>query len=229
MLTRREKLLIRPWQQRRYDHHLRKVQSALPAIDVGPPPSRGHVCCKLKKQQSEQERAARIERDNCRLLQRMGTIMRKNRLDNHWVTPPPSFLNRVGIYYNPERSEPQIQEDTPPVTCSREPLSRKERCSACNPDRIKPPKSAVEDRSPWLPKRRISLRTSSTTTKVTSSSSELQYHETRDTSQRLTLTRGGLHLAVNFPANVTIRLEDGQYDRVLQREYCECKALNPPK
>ncbi|KAJ4441034.1 hypothetical protein ANN_10883 [Periplaneta americana] len=46
----------------------------------------------------------------------------------------------VGIYYNPERSEPQIQEDTPPVTYSREPLSRKERCSACNPDRIKPPK-----------------------------------------------------------------------------------------
>ncbi|KAJ9585281.1 hypothetical protein L9F63_002911 [Diploptera punctata] len=88
MLTRREKLLIRPWQQRRYNNHRRKVQSALPAIDVGPPTLHGHVCCKLKKQQNEQERMARIERDNCRLLQRMGTIMRTKRLDNEWTKPP---------------------------------------------------------------------------------------------------------------------------------------------
>jgi len=66
-----------------------KVQCALPAIDVGPPPTRSHVCCKLKKQQSEQERKTQIEQDNCRLLQRMGTIMRTNRLDNHWVNQPP--------------------------------------------------------------------------------------------------------------------------------------------
>lgn len=49
--------------------------------------------------------------------------------------------------------------------------------------------------------------------------------QTVDTSPRcITLTRGGLHLAVSFPANSAIRLQDGQLDRVLQREYCECKA-----
>jgi hypothetical protein len=42
--------------------------------------------------------------------------------------------------------------------------------------------------------------------------------------RRITLTRGGLQLAVSFPANSAIRLQDGQLDRVLQREYCECKA-----
>lgn len=44
--------------------------------------------------------------------------------------------------------------------------------------------------------------------------------------RRITLTRGGLQLAVSFPANTTIRLEDGQLDRLLQREYCGCKALS---
>lgn len=116
MLTRREKLLIRPWQQRRYNNHRRKVgvgvsggasrpwrsvthpqcrvqvQSALPAIDVGPPPQRAHVCCKLKKLQSELERSARIEEDNFRLLQRMSSIMRTNRLDNRWLADPPKCV-----------------------------------------------------------------------------------------------------------------------------------------
>ena len=64
------------------------MQSALPAIDVGPPALYGHVCFKQKKQQNEQERIACIERENCRLLQRMGVIMRTKRLDNEWTTPP---------------------------------------------------------------------------------------------------------------------------------------------
>jgi uncharacterized membrane protein YccF (DUF307 family) len=49
--------------------------------------------------------------------------------------------------------------------------------------------------------------------------------EAADTApRRITLMRGGLQLAVSFPANSAIRLQDGQLNRVLQREYCECKA-----
>jgi len=42
--------------------------------------------------------------------------------------------------------------------------------------------------------------------------------------RRITLTQGGLQLAVSFPANSAIRLQDGQLDRILRREFCECKA-----
>lgn len=52
-------------------------------------------------------------------------------------------------------------------------------------------------------------------------------HQAEDISpRRITLTRGRLQLAVSFPANTTIRLEDGQLDRLLQKEYCGCKALS---
>ncbi|XP_021936059.1 uncharacterized protein LOC110837820 isoform X3 [Zootermopsis nevadensis] len=202
MLTRREKLLILPWQQRRYNHHRRKVQSALPAIDVRPPPTHGHVCCKLKKQQREQERTTQIEQENYRLLQRMGTITQTSRLDNHWVTPPPSFLQRVGIYYSPARSDSRSQQASPPISSPDEASNRKSRCLACNPQKIKPIKVVT-----------------------LSGMQQSKDKQTVDTSPRcITLTRGGLHLAVSFPANSAIRLQDGQLDRVLQREYCECKA-----
>ncbi|XP_044729665.1 uncharacterized protein CFAP97D2 [Chrysoperla carnea] len=90
MLSKRDNLLIRPWQQRRFENHRRKVQSALPAIDSGTPAFRGHVCCKLKRKQTEKERCIQIESDNLRLLQKMQSIMKKNRLDNHWRTPQPT-------------------------------------------------------------------------------------------------------------------------------------------
>ncbi|XP_021936058.1 uncharacterized protein LOC110837820 isoform X2 [Zootermopsis nevadensis] len=208
----------------------REVQSALPAIDVRPPPTHGHVCCKLKKQQREQERTTQIEQENYRLLQRMGTITQTSRLDNHWVTPPPSFLQRVGIYYSPARSDSRSQQASPPISSPDEASNRKSRCLACNPQKIKPIKSVSEERVPWKPKpqRRASqTRTSTKVTKVVTLSGMQQSKDkqTVDTSPRcITLTRGGLHLAVSFPANSAIRLQDGQLDRVLQREYCECKA-----
>ncbi|XP_034231456.1 uncharacterized protein CFAP97D2 [Thrips palmi] len=101
MLTRRENLLVRPWQQRRFHHHRKKVASALPVIDVGPPAERGHVSCKLKQVQSESERCAQIGKDNCALVLRLAHIMRTSRVDNGWRQPPPTFLRRVGIYLDP--------------------------------------------------------------------------------------------------------------------------------
>ena len=62
---------------------------ATAVIDSGPPKERGHVTHKLKKLQVEDERTERIEHDNVRLLQRMASIMRTNRLDNRWITEPP--------------------------------------------------------------------------------------------------------------------------------------------
>ncbi|KAJ1520253.1 hypothetical protein ONE63_004460 [Megalurothrips usitatus] len=117
MLTRRENLLVRPWQQRRYHNHRRKVESALPVIDVGPPAERGHVSCKLKQVQSEEERCAQIGRDNCALVLRLAHIMRTSRVDNVWRQPPPTFLRRVGIYLDPASAFP------PPSPSSR-PRSR---------------------------------------------------------------------------------------------------------
>lgn len=89
MLTKKEKLLIRPWQMQRYYNHRIKVETAGPAIDFHPPPERAHITQKLKKLQKERERKEKIERDNIRLLQRLGAIMSKKRLDNIWTQARP--------------------------------------------------------------------------------------------------------------------------------------------
>ncbi|GFG39528.1 hypothetical protein Cfor_00958 [Coptotermes formosanus] len=231
MLSRREKLLIRPWQQRRYNHHRRKVQCALPAIDVGPPLTRSHVCCKLKRQQSEQERRTKIEQDNCRLLQRMGTIMRTNRLDNHWVNPPPNFLQRVGIYYLPAECDSSNQQVSPPVPPANEASNRNRHCLACNPQKIKPTEVRMVKnqnricRMGWEGYVQHNREKKCFLAAQTSGMQRSKYQDAGVTTpRRITLTQGELQLAVSYPANTMIRLKDGQLDRLLQREYCECKA-----
>lgn len=71
MLTKKEKLLIYPWQQQRYHQHRKKVQSAGPAIDFYPPNDYPHITAKLKKLQKESERQDKVNKDNIRLLQRL--------------------------------------------------------------------------------------------------------------------------------------------------------------
>ncbi|XP_023703100.1 uncharacterized protein LOC111862152 [Cryptotermes secundus] len=229
MLTRREKLLTLPWQQRRYDHHRHKVQSALPAIDVGPPSTRGHVCCKLKKQQNEQERITQIELNNCRLLQRMGTIMKTNRLDNHWVNPPPSFMQREGIYYFPAQCGYASQQASPPATSPDDLSNMKRRCLACNQQKNESTKPVPKYTAPTAHQRRAShmRRNCNTATQAkTCGMTWKRNQQAGDISpRRITFTRRGLQLAVSFPADTTIRLEDGQLDHLLQREYCGCKAI----
>ncbi|KAG8305498.1 hypothetical protein J6590_068890 [Homalodisca vitripennis] len=158
MLTRRENLLIRPWQERRYINHRNKVESALPAIDVRPPAQRQHVACKLKKQQKEAERCERIHQDNFTLLQHLSSIMKTNRLDNYWVEAPPNFLHRVGIYHMREYKEPDLST----LDFSQNLHSRKERCLGCNPSLMPNKVRIPEERVPWeAPRKRISRRSSS--------------------------------------------------------------------
>lgn len=89
MLTKKEKLLIRPWVVQRYKNHRNKVRSAGPAIDFGCPPKRDHVVVKHKKKQKEAERKDEIKKENIRLIQKLGVIMNTLRLDNFWTEPRP--------------------------------------------------------------------------------------------------------------------------------------------
>lgn len=63
--------------------------SAKSAIDMKPPVVYSHVVNKPKKVQRENERLYEIERENVRLLQRLGSIMNHPRLENYWQQPRP--------------------------------------------------------------------------------------------------------------------------------------------
>ncbi|KAM3957710.1 uncharacterized protein ACR2FA_008282 [Aphomia sociella] len=102
MLSRRDKLLVRPWEDRRFKDHRLKVKSALPAIDDRAPATRPHVTLKLKKCQRELDRKNKIQSDNFGLLQRLNNIMREKRLDNQWTKPLPNFQHKVGLFYDAE-------------------------------------------------------------------------------------------------------------------------------
>ncbi|KAJ6633778.1 hypothetical protein Bhyg_16043, partial [Pseudolycoriella hygida] len=85
------------------------VQSAGPAIDFHPPISHPHVKVKLKKTQKEWERLNEIQRENRRLLQRLGQIMSTRRLENFWQYSRPNFLKRERIYTSRKRPETSAQ------------------------------------------------------------------------------------------------------------------------
>uniref|UniRef100_A0A8D8T6U6 Uncharacterized protein n=1 Tax=Cacopsylla melanoneura TaxID=428564 RepID=A0A8D8T6U6_9HEMI len=129
MLSRRENLLVTPWQKRRYLDHRRKVQAALPAIDVRSPEYRDHVALKRKKLQREYERCKKIEHDNFILLKHLDKIMTTCRVDNTWETPPPDFLNRIAMFSIPHKKSPP---SSPPIL-PESPKTRKERCVGCTP------------------------------------------------------------------------------------------------
>lgn len=89
MISRRDKLLNYPWEQRRYEQHREKVKSAKAAIDRSPPIFYPHVVQKAKKQQSERERILNVEAENVRLLQSLSDIMRSKRMSDFWREPRP--------------------------------------------------------------------------------------------------------------------------------------------
>lgn len=89
MISRRDKLLIHPWEQRRYEQHREKVKSAKAAIDRSPPVFYPHIVQKAKKQQSERERTLHVEAENVRLLQSLSDIMRSKRMPDFWREPRP--------------------------------------------------------------------------------------------------------------------------------------------
>ncbi|XP_068247559.1 uncharacterized protein [Palaemon carinicauda] len=94
MLTRREVIIEKPFRDRRYKDHRRKVQSALPRIDAGPPPEYPHLVLKLKKLRMETDRQGKICQDNLKLVHRMAIIMRTKRLDNINTAPRGPFEPR---------------------------------------------------------------------------------------------------------------------------------------
>lgn len=91
MISRRDKLLQLPWEELRYAQHREKVMSARPAIDTKSPRRHDHVQRKWKKLQNERERQQQIERENLRLLQKLGDIMSTKRMNNLWLEPRPKY------------------------------------------------------------------------------------------------------------------------------------------
>uniref|UniRef100_A0A182TVW3 Uncharacterized protein n=1 Tax=Anopheles melas TaxID=34690 RepID=A0A182TVW3_9DIPT len=179
MLTKKEKLLIRPWQMQRYINHRIKVVTAMPAIDFHPPPERIHIAQKLKKQQKELERKEKIEQENIRLLQRLGAIMSKKRLDNIWTYTRPNFLRRENIYpirpkttpsdassgyRRASSAKPSVGGENLSSNATVSPLTgwtKSIRCSACSaPARvaIQLNQIAPEGRIPWAPQRKTTNR-----------------------------------------------------------------------
>ncbi|KAB0797868.1 hypothetical protein PPYR_08861 [Photinus pyralis] len=220
MLSRRDKLLILPWQQRKYENHLRKVKSAAPVIDNRPPVSREHVAVKLKRKQTEIERQTKIERDNLILLQKLQSLTRKNRVDNYWQTPPPNFLNRV-----------RVREDVARISLPKTEMltdwdTVKTRCSACS--------SAVTDRLPSSKNRSKSVPIEKLPTiceesgpKVRSLSSKTSKSKHIDcqSSQKLMLNRGSLVLEVNFPPDSYIKFQTGHTEKLIMNGLCQCRNL----
>lgn len=152
MLTKKEKLLIYPWQLKRFHQHRKKVQSIGPAIDFYPPTDYPHITAKLKKLQKESERQDKVNKDNIRLLQRLGSIMTTKRLKNFWNSPRPSFLNREVIpHLNLKSSSSMTEEDETEVAETTSAVVSKSKCAICSGKFRKPNKIIPEQRIPWKP------------------------------------------------------------------------------
>ncbi|CAD7093094.1 unnamed protein product [Hermetia illucens] len=160
MLTKREKLLIRPWQMQRYENHKRKIESAQPAIDFSSPTIYPHVSLKWKKLQAEKERLDQIKKENVRLLQRLGNIMTKKRIENFWQHPRPDFLNREKIYANRPKTcsgrvETVASEESFVSTAKSKSRGRSAtRCATCSGKPVKRNQVIPEERIPWEPPRK---------------------------------------------------------------------------
>lgn len=151
MLTKKEKLLIYPWQLKRFHQHRIKVQSAGPAIDFYPPNDYPHITAKLKKLQKESERQDKVNKDNIRLLQRLGSIMTTKRLKNFWDTPRPSFLNREVIpHLNLKSGQPSMEENEVATAAAKTVVS-KSKCAICSGKFRRTNKIIPEQRVPWKP------------------------------------------------------------------------------
>ncbi|KAK4880319.1 hypothetical protein RN001_008465 [Aquatica leii] len=246
MLSRRDKVLILPWQQRKYENHLRKVRSAAPVIDNRPPANREHVITKLKRKQTEIERCSQIEKDNLILLRKLNFITRTNRVDNYWSTPQPNFLNRVGVYNRCNAITEKSKERPDSTTvCNR---IRQAKCVACSPIAVPEP-LIPEERVPWEPEKPPVGRTRSQSVPIqklpviqevteSSTSSEKVVRKRSKTArprtqkdltvkspQSITLSRGSLVLEVNFPSDSFVKFQDGKNNKLITRGLCQCKNV----
>ncbi|XP_005186189.1 uncharacterized protein LOC101887749 [Musca domestica] len=156
MISRRDKLLNYPWEQRRYEQHREKVKSAKAAIDRSPPIFYPHVVQKAKKQQSERERILNVEAENVRLLQSLSDIMRNKRMSDFWREPRPNFLNREKLF---EIRPKSTHVNWSPMESLMESVrttasaKRNARCPTCSGRPEKPMTIIPEARIPWQPPR----------------------------------------------------------------------------
>ncbi|XP_029009786.1 uncharacterized protein CFAP97D2 [Betta splendens] len=72
------------WDQDDYEHHRRKVSSALPVVDTKGTRTPAHVQLKLKKLQLQDERLSIIDRDNRLLASKLADIVGSKGLVDHW-------------------------------------------------------------------------------------------------------------------------------------------------
>lgn len=151
MLTKKEKILNYPWQLKRYHQHRIKVQSASPAIDFYPPNEYPHITAKLKKLQKESERQEKVNKDNIRLLQRLGSIMTTKRLKNFWDAPRPCFLNREFIYDTKPKSSNTCLKENIIESPQPQTFESKGKCAICSGRFRRINKVIPEERIPWQP------------------------------------------------------------------------------
>ncbi|XP_055923057.1 uncharacterized protein LOC129953709 [Eupeodes corollae] len=152
MISRREKLLIYPWELQRYEKHRHNVVNAKPAIDVKTPLSYAHVTIKLKKVQAERERLERIEKENVRLLQKLGDIMGTKRLKNFWKQSRPDFLNREKLFnVRPKTCKITNKSSGGYQDFDYERFGSYKRCQSCSGRPIQKVQKIPEERIPWQP------------------------------------------------------------------------------
>jgi hypothetical protein len=151
MLTKKEKLLIYPWQLKRFHQHRKKVETVGPRIDFYPPTDYPHITAKLKKLQKESERQDKVNKDNIRLLQRLGSIMTTKRLQNFWQSPRPSFLNREVIPHLNLKPSGSSAEETEGESSEPQVIASKSKCAICSGKFRRTNKIIPEERIPWKP------------------------------------------------------------------------------
>ncbi|KAG5673737.1 hypothetical protein PVAND_003757 [Polypedilum vanderplanki] len=152
MLTKKEKLLIYPYQIKRYYQHRRNIQNIGPAIDFHQPTEFPHIAIKLKKLQKESERQEKVNKDNIKLLQRLGNIMATKRIKNFWEKPIPKFLGREKIPHLSYRSSSLTERRKSEAKMQTEQkVVKKIACSICSGRYKKSNKVFPDERIPWRP------------------------------------------------------------------------------
>ncbi|XP_050528730.1 uncharacterized protein LOC126898573 [Daktulosphaira vitifoliae] len=163
MLTRKEALFIKPFQERLYCQHKTKLKSATARVDTKSPQEWNHVVKKQKKLQKEKERCTQIYINNSILWQHLNNIMSTRRVDNHWKYQQPKFFHRVKLF-NKQNNKLTIEIDDQAENNKSlnhlTPLEiKKENCSACNPRLIINKTNLPEERIPWEPaKKKLSKK-----------------------------------------------------------------------
>ncbi|KAK9888895.1 hypothetical protein WA026_001116 [Henosepilachna vigintioctopunctata] len=165
MISRKDNLLKRPYEEKRFENHRRKVRSALPAIDNRAPSSRYHVHVKLKKNLQERDRLDKIQKNNFYLLQKLRDIKKKCRVDHYWSTPLPYMVkNKVALFETTEAHivdfDVRDENDNEMEEIERrlEELGiRKTKCDACNPQKSRE-QQVIEKRIPWEQQKEIEMK-----------------------------------------------------------------------